>query len=526
MYTINKNKIFHKFEIFSLVITSVLLLIIIFSGLFLLTIGFDEAWILQGIDALNTEYNVVNCESSVLTSGGIYVFSNMVVQKLFGNSLIMHRLLSFISVLLLFSFLYLFSEKKKNAVSFFSPFIILMGFPGSIFLAASAYANYQALLLFIIAIEVLKKQMYTLKYSILTGLLLGLTIATRTEFLFGLIGVLLWILLKKETLQWKILNILTISISTVIAIIISAEIVIIMTPRAIDIKKYFWSTGASNYLLNYPAFLNKWQLSSDRFFIPIGILSSIIALYSRSNCEKETLSPRFVYIITAWLIWGAWLIASPFSHLRYIWYSYALFALVICEGVKEIYYKSYKKNNLFLQVAILSLVLSFGLAGLGSGFRLILLGDSNLLTAESSGYSEHSYFRRFQFIKEQRSIVKYLKENVDSNEKIGVIGAKRELEYLVGNRFVSLINISKEDYKAEISTISRIIIPPDTYYYINYECRSWIKENCILEIQIGRYSLYKVIGSFPIEKKDFVSAGYSSQIVHPLSEITIGTKRE
>lgn len=134
-------------------------------------------------------------------------------------------------------------------------------------------------------------------------------------------------------------------------------------------------------------------------------------------------------------------------------------------------------------------------------------------------------FRRFQHIQDQWATVDYIKKAFAPDEKLAVIGSNRELTYLSGKQLQGLIDYPSDGIKPG-NLPRRILVPLDTYFELTFAGRNWIRGNCELEAQFGRYSFYRVVGDFPQPPFAFARGGYAAKRVNPLSSRTAGTIAE
>ena len=147
-------------------------------------------------------------------------------------------------------------------------------------------------------------------------------------------------------------------------------------------------------------------------------------------------------------------------------------------------------------------------------------GESDFLTWEWSREAPIQVFRRFQYVKDQRAVARYLVEHARGDEDIGVVGRDRALHYLSGRRLVPLTNFVADGRWTDPRRLPRrLLVGPmvGTRLYFRPEGYRWIEENCRLEAQFDRYSIYQVIGPYPPSPQPLMCE-YGGYTGHPLSE--------
>ena len=500
-------------------------LVFALAGVFLTTLGFDEAWILQGFEGLSSSRSQGAAVAPPTTSGGLFAVTNMIVQELGGSRLWAHRMLSWLCLLGICWVVVRWGPRERSRrLSALIPAVMVVGVPGTLFLGASAYASTHALLLFLLTLQSMQIPTRGIRKWIVCGVLAGLTAATRTEYIFGIAGIALYLALRKGDWRRRLADSATVAAVGAVTAFACMAILQYSSP-ALGPSRLVWATGVTSYLWNYPAILNKWLVGNSNFVLPLAAISSVAAWAMDRDLVPSARGRWTILVVVGWLIWLAWLIRSPFPHLRYVWPSLASFAIVAGFGLARLHEWGASTGNAAARIASLGIAIAYAGSGLGATARSILQGDSNIIVAESSGTAAFDYFRRFQHVRDQWATVDYIKKAFAPDEKLGIIGADRELSYLSGKRLQVLIDYPSDEI-THADLPRRILVPSGTYYSLSRAGRNWIEGNCELEAQFGRYSFYKVVGDFPPPPFVFARGGNESRSVSPLSKISAGTIQE
>lgn len=494
--------------------------LITFLGIFLITLGFDEAWILSGIRDIVFRSNPF-AVAPVISSGGFYAFVHIVITFFAANTLWIHRAFPFLCFLILcVSIVYYFGAYFHTRFCGYLVLASFLGAPGTTLLASSAYANipvYLLVLLTIVLWHVLRDRYWT--RGITCGVLAGIAAATRPNELVLLPSIVLWALFQKENKKSEV----AISIvCAVVGAIVFASCVIalwMLTPEATQINTSHVASGAglSNALFDYPRTLNRWIISQHYLPLFIIMLSTVIGqvVYKEENNKRSSWP---ILILFAWAAWGAWMLQTPIPHLRYLWSSLASFMLILGLGIGKIYQLGVTKDNTKYRIIAIILALACITTELGNGIRNLVYGDSNNISFEWAGQAPLDYYRRFQAIEDQREAAKYVRERSTPNEEIAVLGLDYEIQYLTGKRIVSITNLVRDNLPSH-SYPKRFFIPPmaGNFTYLNPDTFVWIEHNCELEKQIGRYSFYRVKDKFPDQPQFMLPSITFAVTKNPLS---------
>jgi hypothetical protein len=279
-------------------------------------------------------------------------------------------------------------------------------------------------------------------------------------------------------------------------------------------------TGATGAILDYPRLLNKWVIGESFMSPALLVLATLVGCVIIRRNDRRSSIVASILIPCGWLLWIAWLARSPIPHLRYLWPALACFAVVLGFGLAYLHEWGQAQRQPLARIAALTLALTCIGSGLGSTLRDLVHGEGNILSWEWSRETPADYYRRFQYVHDQRAAARYLRDQTTPNEDIGVVGLDMELRYLTGRRLIPLQTLAQGNaWKDPTHLPRRLMISPmvGSYLYLRPQGHRWIEENCTLEAQFGRYSFYRVTGQYPPDPAT-LTLDAVRQPPHPLSK--------
>lgn len=491
-----------------------------FGGIFLITLGFDEAWILSGIQNIIQPQEPGLAVGPVLTSGGLYALAQLVIAFLAGNELWAHRLFTFFCFLATGVFLtWLGYRRFGSTLAGLIVAAALLLVPGTL-VFASTYATMTAFLCVLVAIAAWEKtsKRRWIRWSV-CGCLVGLAAATRFECIALIPAIILWSLLRRDRRYSNFTDSLLVCM---VAIIVFLSSVALLRSAGIpEIQATLAPVGSATGMggsllkLDYQRVLNKWILAESHMPLFLMTLATLVA--SLILIWEGWVSRMAVWTILipfGWLLWAAWLMRAPYAHLRYLWPALAAFAVVIGLGLGRLYQWGQETGRTEARLSALIIAVTFVFSGLGSGVRNILHGNGNLLSFEWERSSTVNRLSRFQYLRDQLAAVDYLRSHFTPDETIGIIGLNHELRYLTNRRLFHVNDFRHLDQLPKRLMVSPIV---GTYIYLKPDGYRWIEENCVLEAQFGGYSFYRVIGTYP-KNLDLFRTKLRAQPANPLSK--------
>jgi hypothetical protein len=498
------------------------------AGIFLLTLGFDEAWILLALHQIIQPAAPDMAIAPVVSNGGLFAAAQLAISALAGNTLWAHRLFVFVCFIGIIAIL--MRQVRRHGHSPAAALLVpsvLIGLPGTLIFGATAYGTMPAFLLLLCVIQVwdaTPERPWTRRIA--CGILAGLAAATRLELLMLLPAMVIAALLPREGRRARLTDALIAAVIGGAIMGVSLALLYHAAPAKapVDSTSVGSMTGATGAILDYPRLLNKWVIGESFMSPALLVLATLVGwIIARGNNQRSS-TIASILIPCGWLLWIAWLARSPIPHLRYLWPALACFAVVLGFGLAHLHEWGQAQHQPVARIAALTIALACILSGIASTLRDLVHGEGNILSWEWSRETPADYYRRFQYVTDQRAAAHYLRDQPTPNEDIGVVGLDMELRYLTGRRLIPLQSFAKGDaWKDPAHLPRRLMISPmvGSYLYLRPQGHRWIEENCTLEAQFGRYSFYRVTGPYPPDPAA-LNLDAVRQPPHPLSKRTWG----
>jgi len=470
----------------------ILALLLAISTIFLMTLEYDESWILASTKQLVTKDYFPRVDP-VLTTGGVYipivgVFSSMGLPTHLAG-----RLFSLLSLSLLLFFIHSiskdwFSKSEQKLILL----TMIIGAPGTIFLGGMAYGITAATLLFLISVHYfISTPPHLAKCWILSGVGLALAAATRATYVPLLPILLFWCLTNEHRRKTYFRAAF---LSTLVAILFFVLFVTLQTflsyahlEHPLDgLRSYFSSTGAKGGIPRPPRIIS--FLVKGSLFIPIPLVIS--ALYLTWKEEESSLQKSFLQILTlsGLLLGGFWVIRSPFQHIRYIWPAILFYYIVFGVYIGRLYGWFSRKypDSPFINLCML-LPIGLNIGSFLNVIRLVALG-AGMQTNSGGVESLENHFKAFHLIQEQRKIVDYLKNYTQKKDVIVAFHlpfewSQMQLSFLSSRQISSL-------KKWKDQGVSPSLIISHRFSPLTLHGKKWLLENCNYLEEIGGYKIY------------------------------------
>jgi len=486
------------------------------SALFLMTLGFDEAWMLLGVQGL-VENGVYGHDLAAGTAntGGLYTLVESLLFAVFGADLPVLRIFSFASLLVLLGGIgrwTTFTYRSRTAGLLTAG--VVLGVPGTLILGSTAYGTVPAVMLLFWGTFLWHRLKDTgHKRWLVCGAILGLGVATRLNCIFifaALLGAALFSRERKQELRQAVATSL---LGGLIASICHAILV--------NLAGSSEGIGLCRSLFDYPALMNRWLVANA--FLPLPFLVATTIGYVFLDRMKRTVGmdvPEMgVQLLWfGWLSWGMWVLRSPIPHLRYLWPALAAFAFVLGICLAALHAWGKLRNRSLAVTAALLLSLTFVVTGCVSTLRHLLMGEANLLLWEWSHEAPLTRFRRLHHLNSQHQMAGYLRRHVAEDEVVGVLGLDLELTFLSGRTVRPFEWYRQRGMWGPEHLPLRLLVPPmvGTYLHLDPHAIPWIEANCKLLAQFGAYSLYEVTGRYP-DDPDILDLSFRPAHRNPLS---------
>lgn len=468
------------------------------ATIFTMTVEYDEAWIAAStIRLINGDLypEVV----TVFTTGGLYTLVVGAASALGLPPIIVARLLAFASLAGVFVIIHRLAKNWFD-LNEERRLVLLMAIaaPGTLTLGAMGYGIVPAMLAFLCA--VLAWESYpdkTLKRIALTGLFLGLAMATRLTFVPVLPVFLIW---SAANLQSPKANVAAGGASAVLALLILIVCLAIQfelsnkgaLPFDQAVANNLSSTGAGAGMPTAARFLS--FIVKGTLFVPISLVLLVIAIAWGRRFEADPAPApyeTFVQILTlaGLAVAGFWVLKSPFQHVRYIWPAVFLFYLgggiYLAELVGRLLRDGAKQ-----QAVLACAIVAVGLFGQSfvSNVRLTVIGAGMQTNAAGQELLEN-HFKAFRLIREQDKVVAYLKANTEADARMVALGLPAEwgrlqLALLSEREIVELEKWTGADDAPQYFVAHR-------FSNLNDPGRVWLNENAALLARIDGYEIYR-----------------------------------
>lgn len=453
------------------------------AGVFLLTLEFDESWILTTIKKIVTGYGREPEVAPVSTTGGPYALIQSFLYMSFGNWVPASRLLSVTSLGIL---CWLIVRRAKrdtgSTVAGLIAAAIALATPGTLTFSSMAFGLLPATVLFMLFLEFWERGDSGLKRWLICGTLLACTMTTRVNFVAIVPALFLWNFFlknKKEGLK-DVLIISTIAVP--LAIAIGGIHLYFMSDLHSGASMLLHSTGFRYMDMGFLSnAFNRLMISQQLYpFFFMG-LGTVIAGGLQQRGVQGAKGAMLICLM-AWILWGLWITRAPYPFLRYIWPAFFGFQLLIGLGAAHayVYAKSQRPQLAYLPV-ILALFALWGQHVMA--LRNVALGDSSTILNEWAANTGIKPFAPLHAKKEERAIAQYLKENYPEKTSFGAFWNTMQLAYLTEHTL-----IPEWYWKQNKITPPQFIVrnidelPPQT--------QAWLQRHCELTAEVENYRIY------------------------------------
>jgi hypothetical protein len=500
--------------------------VLLVAGVFALTLGYDEAWILLGISGILHERASDVAIAPVLTSGGVYALAQLVITAVAKHTLWLHRAFTVLCTLGLSAWVYRLGKElagdRRGGLFALSGLLLA---PGTLVLGALAHATLVAYVLVLLALRTFEVTADRRPLRILgTGVLAGLAAATRLDCATLLPALPVYALFSGRAAKRERLDALC--SAALGALVLVASMRIYRAAGVADPSEEASAAvaaGLNGVSINYPYLLNKWVIAQG--FMPLPLMlgatlcGGLILREYRATRDPARGLPFWAALLPfAWLSTLAWLIQTPIPHLRYLWPALASFGLMFGLGLAAFERWAREHGKAGGRVLLLLVSLSIVVMSVGSTVRDLVHGESNILSWEWAGQSERTYYTRFRHMMHQRAAVKYLESTSRPEERILALVRDKELGYLAGRDVLELdvLKAKKQWHPSELPR--RLVMTPimGNLLFLSAEGRAWLEHNCQVEASFGQYTFYKVLGEYPADP-DVLAGRMGKYAGHPLA---------
>ncbi|TMH06139.1 MAG: hypothetical protein E6H65_19955, partial [Betaproteobacteria bacterium] len=233
------------------------------AAVFVMTLGTDEAWVLNGLrSVLRPQVPDLSTEV-VSTSGGAFALVNLGIEQLAGSKVWSHRLVSLLCLGLSFALVLKRRAGKETPASIdWLMLAPLIAIPGAIEVGTAALGTSVGLFLMLAAMHVWTAQSASLGVRVVSGgLLYGLAAASRFDLVLFGPAVLMASCLRVAPSGRLDVRLNPPAWAFVLiggAVFLLNQWLMSLPADAISAEKFGASTGLGGWALNYPKLLNHW----------------------------------------------------------------------------------------------------------------------------------------------------------------------------------------------------------------------------------------------------------------------------
>jgi len=471
-----------------------------FLSVFLLSLGYDEAWILGSVHNLFSEGNY--SQDSLwgpTTTGGLYTLVEGVLYLCFGNNLWISRLFPLLCLLLLFQAVW--TETRSLVQSRQAALValcVVVAVPGTLTIAVQAYGVVPATLLLFYGARLWQWafERNSWRMAVAAGFLFGLAAATRLNFLVIVLAIGVCLLLRPRDLlkNWRLPLLVLVFTGSVFASCFLTLNLFVSGEAFGPFRLAALSSGfLSSQPVNFALLLNKWELSYRLMPLPLWVAGSLAVHWSAKRTRVCSMQLELL-IAFAWALWLVWMIKAPIAHLRYVWPALFLFAMFAGISLAQLFDWAGREKLQHVRIGLLVTSVAFLVWTGGITLRQWILGDTNLLSWEYAGQMQLESYLSPKNSQDQRRVLEYLETQVKGDEWIGVVGASLELGFLSDKKIIPVSRVLDNTVQVSLPPPKFLILTPfiGRYTHLSSYAAHWIEENCELDKQDGRYVIYRL----------------------------------
>jgi hypothetical protein len=481
-----------------------------FVSAFYLTLELDEAWIFGATKQWVAGTWEVPEINPTLTSGGLHFLLQALTSWLVGYEHYFVRIVSvgyFLFLAASLSRLFDLSKPVRNGTLILLAAVLSV--PGVLLHSSLAFSTVLATALFLSSLVVWTHYPAgSVQRRVFTGLMLGLTIATRLNLLPVLPVLIVFALRPGEFRLRELKDAILICVIAVATMLVSHFLQTFLTNPSYGLADLFWqilkvsglwdkSANAGNPLaagngiwpyLRLWVWFDRWQLATQQFPFWMMVLGSAYAWAPLENLRSSRDTTILQFLIAfSWLSWVSWIVLSPLPWYRYLLPALIGFAAVFGHLVLQMYLLAvrYKRNLAFMiPLFVVAVLLNSAIVGV----RHLRLGDANRLVREYSGVMgvTNNFYAPFQAERQQRDLVEFVREKTGQGDTVVIAGGEFE-QYPVAFRSGRVLIRLEEAIKEPVES-QWVIVPPGT---MNAETRLYLGPDARAARQIGSYVIFE-----------------------------------
>ncbi len=471
------------------------------AAVFVMTLGTDEAWVLNGLrSVLQPRVEHLSTEL-IVTSGGPFALVNLMLEWAAGSSVWLHRVVSLCCLALAFALvLRLGGQVGTPGAARWAMLAPLVAVPGAAEVGTAALGTSMGLFLLLAALAVWASPRAALLWRVFGGgVLYGLAAAARFDLVLVGPAVLLAssVRLTGERRVELRLNLGAWTFVAIgMALFLLNQWLMSLPANAMAGTEVSASTGLDPWSLNYPKQLNQWFTLTTLAPLAWLAVMAVSAFWwpQASTAAKPSDAPRFETLLAmaGAVLLAAWLVRAPIPHLRYAFPALFCFAALAAFGLRELLVRALHSGSMRHVLLCHCLALAFVAGSIGTTTRSLVMSDSDYASWEWTHEMPFDYFRRFEARQHQRDAVAFLRDQLPADVRLYSY-VPYALRYLTSRPVVAIDRAPAPDAGVTHAQRYLVLTPANgTYFSMQPESAMWILAQAPLVKQIGRYSIYRL----------------------------------
>jgi hypothetical protein len=473
------------------------------AALWIMNLGTDEAWALNGLRSL-LRPTVPDLTSELIpTNGGLFALMNIGIEATLGSRLWAHRLVSLLALALACCVvLRQVRTARDQRQARWIGLAVLVSVPGLAEVGTAALGTAVGLALMLTSMVLWTSPKHTVTTrAIGGGVLYGLAAASRFDLVLFGVAIMLCAFFRpvqSGRVQFRLDGWATLFVTIGISIFLVNQWLMGLSAQAMNQDELSVATGLSGgFSFNYPKLLNHWHVLLG--FAPPVLLVAMMLSSLRGNeaigepvTAKTSVTIDGLLIVTGIVLLLAWLFRAPIPHLRYALPGLFCFAAVGSMGLQRCVVNCISKGNLHHLLICQCIGLACVFGAIPSLARSLIMSDSDNASWEWTHETSLDYFRRFDARQDQLKLVQYLQDEARADARVYSV-LPFALRYLSEKPVVDLTRPSADAEEAVLPLGKRLLVlgpAVGTYFHLHTESATWLMLNATLETQIGRYSVY------------------------------------
>lgn len=485
----------------TLKLTMVLWAMLAVAAVFVMTLGTDEAWVLNGLrSVLRPQAPNVSTEL-IVTSGGLFALTNLVIEQLAGSQVWLHRLISLLCLGLCFTLI--MKGRVGKAAPDSTKWLVLaplIAVPGTAEIGTAALGTSVGLFLMISSMVIWTAPTNSPTKRVLAGgVLYGLAAASRFDLVLFGPAVLLASCLQvtpSGQLKGRLDFPAWVFVIIGVGVFLLNQWVMSLPANAMLEEAVAASAGLSGWSLNYPKLLNSWLTATS--FAPFSFLALMAMSAFWLDPAPEGTAPTHIpkleslLVTTGLVLLAGWLFRAPIPHLRYAFPALFCFAALGGIGLHRLATRSLA-NGAELHVLLCQCIgLVCVIGSIGTTARSLVMSDSDYASWEWSHEMSYDYFRRFEAKQDQTKVTDFLRNGLSPDARLYSY-VPYALRYLTERPVIALDRAPQPDRAIYHANRYLVLTPAvGTYFYMDPDTANWLQTNTKLVKQIGRYSIYQL----------------------------------